>query len=69
MPVILPEEDHAKWLGENEDGDLKALRKPFPADQMRIWAISPRVNSPDNDDPGIIDPVPGNIGDWKLAGP
>jgi putative SOS response-associated peptidase YedK len=24
MPVILPEEDHAKWLGEVEDGDLKA---------------------------------------------
>jgi putative SOS response-associated peptidase YedK len=23
MPVILPEEDHAKWLGETEDGDLK----------------------------------------------
>jgi putative SOS response-associated peptidase YedK len=46
MPVILPEEDHAKWLGEVEDGDLKALLKPFPADQMRIWAISPRVNSP-----------------------
>jgi len=36
MPVILPEEDHAKWLGEAEDGDLKALLKPFPADQMRI---------------------------------
>jgi len=23
MPVILPEEHHAKWLGEAEDGDLK----------------------------------------------
>jgi putative SOS response-associated peptidase YedK len=29
MPVILPEEDHAKWLGEAEDADLKALLKPF----------------------------------------
>ena len=69
MPVILPEEDHAKWLGEVGDGDLKALLKPFPADQMRIWAISQRVNSPENNDPGIIDPIPGNIGAWKLVGP
>ena len=69
MPVILPEEDHAKWLGETEDGDLKALLKPFPADRIRIWPISPRVNSPENNDPGIIDPIPSNIGDWKLAGP
>jgi putative SOS response-associated peptidase YedK len=69
MPVILPEEDHAKWLGEVDDGDLKALLKPFPADQMRIWAINPRVNSPENNDPEIIVPIPGNISDWKLAGP
>src|ERR1700758_3966946 len=69
MPVILPEEVHAKWLGGAEDGDLKALLKPYPADQMRIWVISPRVNSPENNDPGIIDPISDNIGDWKLAGP
>jgi len=69
MPVVLPEEVHAKWLREAEDADLKALLKPFPADQMRIWAISPRVNSPENNDPGIIDQIPANLGDWKLAGP
>jgi putative SOS response-associated peptidase YedK len=56
MPVILPEEDHAKWLGETEDRDLKALLKPFPTDKMRIWPISPRVNSP-NDDPDIVTPI------------
>jgi len=67
--VILPEEDHAKWLGEPEDGDLKALLKPFPADQMRVWEISPRVNSPENNDQRIIEPIPDNTGDWKLAGP
>src|ERR1700751_1961616 len=26
-------------------------------DQIRISAISPRVNSPENNDPGIIDPI------------
>ena len=69
MPVILPEERHAKWLGEAEDGDLKALLKPLPADQMRIWEISPRVNSPENNDAGIIDPIPDNTGDCKLTAP
>ena len=69
MPTILLEEHHAKWLGEAEDGDLKALLKPFPADRMRIWEISPRVNSPENNAPGIIDPIPGAISDWQLAGP
>ena len=37
MPVILPEEHHAKWLGETEDGDLKELLKPYPADEMKMW--------------------------------
>jgi putative SOS response-associated peptidase YedK len=41
-------------LGETEDGDLKALLKPFSADQMRIWPISSRVNSPLNNDADII---------------
>jgi putative SOS response-associated peptidase YedK len=57
MPVILPEEHHARWLGEVEDGDLKELLKPFPADQMKMWPISPRVNSPKNDDPDILTPI------------
>jgi len=69
MPVILAEEDHAKWLGEAEDGDLKGLLEPFPAGRVRVWEISPRVNSPENNAPGIIDPIPDNTGDWKLAGP
>ena len=44
MPVILPEQHHAAWLGETDDGNLKALLLPYPADQMRMWEISPRVN-------------------------
>jgi hypothetical protein len=35
---------------------------------MRIWAISPRVNSPEDNDPEIIVPIPGDIIDLKLAG-
>ena len=46
MPVILPEQHRAAWLGETDNGNLKPLLLPYPADQMRMWGISPRVNSP-----------------------
>ena len=57
MPVILPEQHHAVWLGETDDGNLKELLVPYPADQMRMWEISPRVNSPKNDDPSLWEPL------------
>jgi putative SOS response-associated peptidase YedK len=28
--------------------------RPFPADLMRMWPISTRVNKPGNDDPAIV---------------
>jgi len=57
LPVILAEEHHEKWLGEIEDCDLKELLKPYPADQMEMWPISQRVNSPKNDDEAILSPI------------
>ena len=33
-----------------DDGNLKALLLPCPADQMLMWEKSPQVNSPKNDD-------------------
>jgi hypothetical protein len=44
--VILAQQHHAAWLGKTEDGNLKALLVPYPADQMQMWEISPQVNSP-----------------------
>jgi putative SOS response-associated peptidase YedK len=57
MPVILPEEFHAVWLGESEMTDLKTLLRPFPADEMEMFEISPRVNSARNNDAEILRPV------------
>ena len=57
MPVILPEQHHAAWLGESDDGNLKAFLVPYPADQMRMWEIFPQVNSPKNDDPSLWEPL------------
>ncbi|MGA8655873.1 MAG: SOS response-associated peptidase, partial [Chthoniobacterales bacterium] len=57
MPVILPEEHHAKWLGEAVENDLKELLKPFPGENMKMWPISQRVNDPKNDDETILQPI------------
>lgn len=56
MPVILREEDYARWLGE--EPDPRDLLKPFPSDAMVKWPISTRVNSVANDDPAILQPAP-----------
>jgi putative SOS response-associated peptidase YedK len=43
MPVILPEDKLYAWLS-GEAG--KEIPVPYPADEMTVWPISPRVNSP-----------------------
>jgi len=45
----------AQWL--SEDPDPGELMRPFPADLMRMWPISTRVNKPENDDPSIVEPI------------
>jgi len=31
--------------------------RPFPAELMRMWPISTRVNKPENDDPSMVEPI------------
>jgi putative SOS response-associated peptidase YedK len=59
MPVILPEQAHAKWLDpENERIDaLQGLLKPYPAEEMRAYPVSTRVNSARNEGPELIESV------------
>jgi putative SOS response-associated peptidase YedK len=52
MPVILPQETHDRWL-TGEAG--KEILQPFPAEAMKIRAVSRKVNKPENDDPGILE--------------
>jgi putative SOS response-associated peptidase YedK len=65
MPVVLPDEFHAVWLGENQVADPKTLLRPFPVSEVSMpetacnlltSEISPRVNSPQNNDPDIVRP-------------
>jgi putative SOS response-associated peptidase YedK len=55
MPVILAPADYGRWLGE--EPDPCDLMRPFPAEPLRMWPISARVNKPENDDPSIVEPV------------
>jgi len=59
MPVILPREAWSAWLGEEpaSGDDLKALLKPYPAECMRAYPVSTRVNSVKNDDAELIEPM------------
>jgi putative SOS response-associated peptidase YedK len=56
MPVILPPEAYDRWLA-NIEPDPRDMLVPFPPELMMMWPISTRVNKPDNDDPGILDPL------------
>ena len=56
MPVILPPDAYDRWLA-NIEPDPRDLLVPFPSELMKIWPISTRVNKPENDDAGILEPV------------
>lgn len=59
MPVILPEEAYRQWL-ESEEADpqqLQELLVPYPAEAMRAFPVSTRVNSPDNESPECVQPL------------
>jgi putative SOS response-associated peptidase YedK len=55
MPVIIAPTDYDRWLGQ--EPDPRDLVKPFPAEPMTMWPISTRVNSPKNDDEGLLEPI------------
>jgi putative SOS response-associated peptidase YedK len=55
MPLVLEEPDWCLWLGE-DDGDAAELLRPAPDGTLRAWPVSPRVNSPRNNDASLIEP-------------
>jgi putative SOS response-associated peptidase YedK len=60
MPVILEAKDYDLWLdpGIRQTDLLLPLLRPFSAEEMEAYPVSRRVNSPDNDDPRCIVPLP-----------
>jgi putative SOS response-associated peptidase YedK len=56
MPVIVPPEAYDRWLA-NVEPDPRDLLVPYPSEPMTMWAISTRVNKPENDDDAILEAV------------
>lgn len=56
MPVILPPEAWERWLapGAVRYEDVASLLKPYPAEAMEAWPVSPKVNSPAYDAPDCV---------------
>src|ERR1700686_794978 len=55
MPVILPPDTWARWLGEEpaDPDQLKSILVPY-ADAMTAWPVSARVGNVKNNDPSLI---------------
>lgn len=57
MPVILRKEHEGIWLDDSvSPSELLKLLEPYPAEDMRAYPVSDRVNKPSNNDPDIIRP-------------
>ena len=60
MPVILPPSAYAEWLdpAPQKPELLQKLLTQYPSGEMTAHPVSPLVNSPANDRPELILPVP-----------
>jgi putative SOS response-associated peptidase YedK len=60
MPVIVRPELESLWLNpdEKEFSKLLPVLEPLRDDELQMYQVSPRVNSPASDIPELIEPVP-----------
>jgi putative SOS response-associated peptidase YedK len=59
MPIVLPPDAYAAWLtpGELPPAEVAALLAPWTPEGWSVVEVSPRVNSPANDDPACLEPA------------
>jgi len=57
MPVILDEAGHEPWLDADQSRSVAGLLRPFPVERMAAYPIGSRINSPRNDDAGVLERV------------
>ncbi len=55
MPVVVAPEDRERWL---KGPDPQDLLKPYPAEAMTMWPVSPKLNPPKNDSPDLLARIP-----------
>jgi putative SOS response-associated peptidase YedK len=56
MPLVLEQSGWRLWLGEDA-GDAAELLLPAVDGTLKAWPVSPRVNSPRNNDASLIEPM------------
>ncbi len=58
MPLILTPEGEDLWMDPDvkDPARLATLFGPRDAEEMEAFRVSPRVNTPANDDPSVLDP-------------
>lgn len=62
MPVIVPADEEAVWLGPGTDTDtLKSILKPYPGSLLEGYEISTLINSPHNDRAEVLQPIGNGI--------
>jgi putative SOS response-associated peptidase YedK len=59
MPVVLPPDRWAAWLGEAaaDHAALKAMLKPYPGSGMTFWPVDRRIGNVRNDSPDLFAPL------------
>ena len=58
MPVILPQECYDLWLNPLAGPEkLLPLLKPYSSEELTVYPVSRLVNSPANDNPGLVEPL------------
>lgn len=58
MPVVVPPHERDAWLDRTTTPDrLQSMLGPVPDGTLELRRVSTRVNRPDDDDPGLLEPV------------
>jgi putative SOS response-associated peptidase YedK len=57
MPALVREEDEELWLDPavDDEAHLARVLAPYPADRMEAYEVSPRLNSPENEGPSLVE--------------
>jgi putative SOS response-associated peptidase YedK len=57
-PVIIPEEQRDVWLNPQSDvAAISELMRPYPADLMNAYPVSPEIKNPSSNGRELLDPI------------
>jgi putative SOS response-associated peptidase YedK len=57
MPVILEKDNEREWLSDLQINRVLELLRPYNGRDMRAYEVSRAVNSPENNDPSVLEPM------------